>query len=614
MNCRNFFVFIILLASACFAPAGLRAQTYQEMDAEAYRVRDAFWQANFQPTYQAAAKEFNAGNYERAIVELNRFLAFMPDSAEHLALRGRAYAELFKKRIPPASSNFFNAFESVMPIFRRAQEDFLRAIELDSQNKESQMKRYESHFGWLLYDAGYAAEAVAHFDKALALDAQYALALNGKAKAAYFTGDFRGCVEAVGKYTAHAEFPKQDEAWAYFRLGECYASLGDKPNAKLNFEKALALQPGWAGSWLYMAFLKDGYKCQKSKNLPSDAFERFAHLLGRSLCPQPTGVGSLAEYETQDENLKFYGIMHRRADKKLSGNYTPGDQNAKAVYYDSIEGSKAESVDFLTKLEDAHRSIYNNPKNGRSLPMKLLLDYAPDELKMLAWVEQAKIQDKENIYYSYKYRGRIYAELKKNYRAAIKEYAYAATLGWTDYELYLLKGRTHLQLKEPEAAYEAFQKALEFTPQNPIVHAQLKQFAADYPQFANGVNQGVKNAVGQAVKQAEISQENALIAEYNNLTRRIPELERQQRGLERRVADYMNAQPAARVFLHRGLYEACTNIINNHEAFRTSLENLRKKAAGKSPQVVSQIESQIRSVQSAVNKLIKIRTGLVNAL
>lgn len=605
MNYRNLFTIFVLLTCMLLAPAGLRAQTYQEMDAEAYRVRDSFWQTNYQPMYAAAAKEFNAGNYEQAIAATNRFLAYIPDAAEFLALRGRAYNLLFQERIPPASSNFSNSFENIMPLFRRGQEDFLRAIELDPKNKS-----YEANFGWLLYRAGYAAEAVAHFDKALALDPQYWLALNGKANAVYFTGDFRGCVEAVGKYMTHAEFPKEDEVWTRFRLGECYASLGDKANAKQNYERAIALQPGLEKSWLYLAFLKDSYKCQKPKNLPSDNFESFAHLLGRSLCPQPTGIGSLAYYEAQDENLKFYGMMHLRADKKLSGNYIPGDRNAGIVYYDSIEGSKAGTVDFLTKLEDAHRSIYNRPKSGRSLPLKLILEYAPDALKMLAWAEQAKIQDKENIFIAHKYRGRIYSELKKNYQAASKEYAYAATLGWTDYELFLLKGRTHLQLGEPEAAYEAFQKALEFTPRNPIVHAELKQFATNYPQFANRVNQGTANAVGQAAKQAEASQESALITEYNNLAKRIPDLERQQRGIERKVSDYMNAGAAARVFMYRGVYNSINSVISSHESFITSFNSLRNRAADKSPAVVSQIDSQIRSVKSAVDKLHQIRSGL----
>lgn len=607
MNCRHLLVIAILLASACFAPNELQAQTYQEMDAEAYRVRDAFLAANYQPMYQSAAKEFNAGNYERTIAETNRYLAYIPDTAEYLALRARAYAELFKKQIPPASSNFSNEFESIMPIFRRAQEDFLHAIELNPQNKS-----YEAYFGWLLYSAGYAPEAVAHFDKALALDAQYALALKGKANSIYFTGDFRGCVEAVNRYMAHAEFPKQNEAWAYFRLGECYASLGDKPNAKLSFEKALALQPGWAGSWLYRAFLNDSYKCQKPKNLPADPFERFAHLLGRSLCPQPTGVGSLGFYETEDENLKFYGMMHRTADKKLSGSYTPGDRNARAVYYDSIEGSKAQSIDFLTKLEDAHRSIYNKPTGGRSLPIKLILEGAPDQLKMLAWAEQAKIQDKENIFIAHKYRGRIYAELKKNYQAASKEYAYAATLGWTDYELFLLKGRTHLQLGEPEAAFEAFQKALEFTPKNPIVHAELKQFAANYPQFAGRVAQQLPDAAGKQTSSGNsVSDENALIAEYNRLVSgNLSNLESQQRSVERKVSDYLNAGAAARVFMYRGVYNSINGVINNHQTFIASLEKLRNRASGKSPEVVSKIDSQISSVKSAVDKLVRIRTEL----
>lgn len=110
-------------------------------------------------------------------------------------------------------------------------------------------------------------------------------------------------------------------------------------------------------------------------------------------------------------------------------------------------------------------------------------------------------------------------------------------------------------------------------------------------------------------------EENALISEYNRLvSANIPRLQSQQQGLQRKVADYMNANQPARVWMHRGIYNSASGVINSHEAFITLLNNLLKRASGTSPRLASEIQSQIRSVESAVNRLREVRYGLVNAL
>lgn len=110
-------------------------------------------------------------------------------------------------------------------------------------------------------------------------------------------------------------------------------------------------------------------------------------------------------------------------------------------------------------------------------------------------------------------------------------------------------------------------------------------------------------------------EENALISEYNRLvSANIPRLQSQQQSLQRKVADYMNANQPARVWMHRGIYNSASGVINSHEAFITLLNNLLKRASGTSPRLASEIQSQIRSVESAVNRLREVRYGLVNAL
>ena len=55
-------------------------------------------------------------------------------------------------------------------------------------------------------------------------------------------------------------------------------------------------------------------------------------------------------------------------------------------------------------------------------------------------------------------------------------------------------------------------------------------------------------------------------------------------------------------------------VIDSHDTFRGFLENLRKGTYGKSQRLGSEIDSQIRSIESAISMLQRIRLGLVEAL
>lgn len=110
-------------------------------------------------------------------------------------------------------------------------------------------------------------------------------------------------------------------------------------------------------------------------------------------------------------------------------------------------------------------------------------------------------------------------------------------------------------------------------------------------------------------------QENAMIGEYNRLVAsNIPRLQGLQRSLQSSVADYMGANKMARVWMHRNIYNQCSNVINSHESFITTLNSLLKRAYGVAPSLTSEISSQIRSIESAVNRLRDVRYGLVSAL
>lgn len=109
--------------------------------------------------------------------------------------------------------------------------------------------------------------------------------------------------------------------------------------------------------------------------------------------------------------------------------------------------------------------------------------------------------------------------------------------------------------------------------------------------------------------------ENLLIDEYNRLVAyNIPHLQGLQKSLQGSVSDYMRTNQMARVWMHRKIYNQCSGVINSHEAFITSLNNLLKRSYGVAPSLVPEINSQIRSIESAVNRLRDVRYGLVSVL
>lgn len=217
------FVFIFVL----FAPVGAFAQTYQEMDAEAVAADQRLWKSTFlDPIGKRFSAEFDAGNYAKAIEEANKFLAYAPNAFGGIqVIRGRAHLELFKSN--GSHKDFMNA---------RA--DFAFAIQKKPDDVWNQIYLGEL---FLANHNGFGANR--RFSKALAIDPNSFQALNGKATSAYFARDLQGCVSSIKSLMADAEYQKQNDAWSHLRLGQCYASLGDKTNAAENFERAVTLQP-----------------------------------------------------------------------------------------------------------------------------------------------------------------------------------------------------------------------------------------------------------------------------------------------------------------------------------------------------------------------------------
>lgn len=551
MRYRNILTILFVLAGVIFAPAGLRAQTYQEMDVELAAAEKKFWDANLNPAYEKASKEFNAGNYAQAAEEANKFLAFAPGAVGGLPqLRARARINLV-----PDGMNFQNA---------RA--DLIRAIQHNPQDVWNQL-----YLGELYLKVQRGFEADRHFTKALAIDPNSYWALNGKSRAAFFARDFQGCVAAVTKLTAHAEYKKENDAWAYFRLGECYASLGDKANAKQNFERAIAVQPGLKGSWFYMAFLKDGYSCKKlGRKSPDQPFEKFTAILRSSYCPDSLPVLFDVDLE-KDAGLRdfvlFYRAEFNRRINKSESSDTLGYEDAKiflkeARYLDDRAKRSGKPMDEKTYnqiLELLNHAISIKSRNddalledvdvaARVMRAKLLLAHPDKQIKLLAWREQLELSNisKADLQMNYRagvvaqrplykngadvtsalLRGLVYSTVKENYRAALAEFDAAIKTLETVYvkphfntdapvfaEPYWRKGDALARLGNVTGSANAYTQALAISPLNAEAKDGLKRLEE------NQLNSG-KKADAAALRDLE------LLSRINEVSVRVLEAER----------------------------------------------------------------------------------------
>ncbi|MDM7921183.1 MAG: hypothetical protein QUS14_02695, partial [Pyrinomonadaceae bacterium] len=471
------------------------------MDAEAAAADQRLWQSTFlDPIGKRFTAEFDAGNYAKAIEEANNFLAYAPEAHGGLQLlRGRAHLELFKSTGDHKH-------------FPKARADFLFAIQNRPEDVWNRL-----YLGDLYFAGKFGLEADREYSKALAMDPASLPALRGKAAAAYFARDMQGCVNAIKGVMAHPEYKKDNDAWYHLRIGQCYAVLGDKANAKLNFEKAVTMQPGWKESWVYMAFAKGGYTCKPAgRNEPDKPFEKYVHHLRAYHCPDG-GAIALFSVEKEDPNLRDDGLFHENEFQRVVNQAGYAETltyaNARWLYGDAIfwlESARRQGKPFEMKAHNEYLEVLNhainteagnssdrNAPDYRSLARyeraKLLLAHPDKQIKLLAWKEQGYLSNIPAAEYAGKsvanngadvktriIRGRVYSEVKGNHRAAVQEFDAAANILKTAYgttatpadaplraEILWRKGDALARLGEVDQAAVAFLDSLKIVPINP---------------------------------------------------------------------------------------------------------------------------------------------------
>ncbi len=514
MKPKYFLTVLFALLCASLLPGISFAQTYKEMDVELAAAAQKFWDTNLDPMAKKAFAAFDAGNYGKAIEEANKFLVYAPDTIGNLrTVRGRAHAALY------ATGGGFRDLIN-------ARADLL--INLKHKPNDAWNQLYVGEF-FLANRQGF--EANRHFSKALEIDPNLVQALYGKAQAAFYARDFQGCVSATKSLMAHPQHNKQNDAWSHLRLGQCYASLGDKANARENFERAVSLQPGWKASWVYMAFEKDGYTCKPAgRKNPDKPFERYVQYLRSSNCADDGySLDVLASIEKDDANLRDDGLFHENEFRRRTRNFTAPDtptyEHAEWLYKEGVfwlesARKKGQSIDIKTynellELFTNARNVADNAtdnattsKSGDDIGVlsrhqraHLLLQHPDKQVKLLAWREQIALSNVPQERLAGKWlinsgadvrariiRGRVYSEAKGNHRAAVAEFDAAINLIQANYaksrsttdapivaEPYWRKGDALAQLGEVDKAAVAYTESLQISSINPDAIAGLQR-------------------------------------------------------------------------------------------------------------------------------------------
>lgn len=537
MGFSNIISVLFIVVFLLFVPAGSLAQTYQEMDAEAAAAVQRLWGSAFiDPIGKKVVAEFDAGNHAKAVEEANKFLAYAPEAHGGIQLiRGRAHLALF---ISTGDSKHLT----------KARADFLYAI----QNKPDDVWNY-IHLGDLYFAAKLGLEADREYSKALARDTGSFAALNGKAASAYYARDFQGCITTINGLMKHAEYNKQNDARHYLRLGQCYASLGNRANAAQSFEKAVAIQPDLKGSWQYMAFAKDGYTCKPAgRKSPEKPFDRYVHDLRAYQCPGG-GAISLFTVEKENPNLRDDGLFHETEFKRVVNQAGYPEsltyENARWYYDDAIfwlESARRRGKSIEMKARNEYLEVLNhalNIKDGVSRDRnaldysilaryeraKLLLGHPDKQIKLLAWKEQIFLSNIPNSEYAGKpvanngadvktriIRGRVYSEVKNNDRAAVAEFDAAINILKSNYgngtitadasvvaEPYWRKGDALAKLGEVDKAAVAYADSLQINPINPDATAGLERLRIS-PQVS--ANSAAANKVYEIEQMARINE------------------------------------------------------------------------------------------------------------
>jgi tetratricopeptide (TPR) repeat protein len=121
--------------------------------------------------------------------------------------------------------------------------------------EDPQDKRAHAELAWFYRSNGKYPEAVAEFEKSLAIDPEFGYALNLLAYTYQSAGETEKAIETFYRYAA----AHPDEANPLDSMGDLYFYIGEYEKARAKYQQALAIRPDFASNWkLAYLYAMDG--------------------------------------------------------------------------------------------------------------------------------------------------------------------------------------------------------------------------------------------------------------------------------------------------------------------------------------------------------------------
>ena len=290
-------------------------------------------------------------------------------------------------------------------------------------------------------------EAVAAFDKVIAIDPDFDKAYYAKGLAYLYLGEWQQAITALLKATQI-----NPNLYYYWRwLGTSYSQLEQYDRAIFAYDKALEKNQN-EGTKDFVLYLERADALGKNQNY-AEAITSYNEAI--KINPQHPWIydnrGNIY-YLLQQHEL---AIVDYTKAIELNPNYTDAYYNRGTTYYDLQQYEQA--------LADYTKAIEINPNYAEAYNNRGIL-YSDLEQHELALTDYTKaIEINPNYAEAYYNRGLTYTDLEQ-YEPALADYTKAIELNWQDAEAYYNRGNTYKDLEQYEPALADHTKAIEINP------------------------------------------------------------------------------------------------------------------------------------------------------
>jgi tetratricopeptide (TPR) repeat protein/S1-C subfamily serine protease len=405
-----------------------------------------------QSKYPEAVRAFETSllkqpSYTPALYALSAIYGLLKDYEEALAVINKAI------QFAPKNANLYNEKWIVLNNLKRYQEALLAINEAIALSPRA---AFYSNRGNTYYDLKDYPKAIADYDKAIAINPEYAVAYSNRGTTYSALKDYP---KAIADYDKAIAINPED-AQAYNNRGITYSDLKDYPKAIADYIKFIAINPEDAQAYYNRGALYFALKDYPNAIADYTKFIAINPKYADSYYDRGLTYNALKDYpKAIADYTKFIAIIPEYADVYINrGNtYAALKDYPKAIAdYDKAIAINDKAIAIIPEYADAYYD--------RGLAYYALKDYPKaitDYTKAIAInPEYAK---------AYSNRGLTYYALK-DYPKAIADYDKAIAINPEYADAYNKRGNTYKDLKEYPKAIADYDKAIAINPEDALAY------------------------------------------------------------------------------------------------------------------------------------------------